>query len=225
VGELPLAALLIRLERVRRIDPQPVCTEPIGRRLVQRVRGAGGRAGTIAVGTETNGSIVCPAAVNGVVGIKPGVGLIPQQGIVPISHSQDTAGPMALTVREAAELLTVLTGGETDYAAACDGRELAGVRLGVPRETEPWGFTPALDELTEQALELLSKAGATIVDELTLPDTDHEEQLAVLYLPVAVIFGCTQGSEARLIRIARAFESARDSEHGLIPSPEFLPWL
>jgi amidase len=135
----------------------------------------------LAIGTETNGSIVCPAAVNGVVGIKPGVGLVPQQGIVPISHSQDTAGPMALTVREAATLLTVLTGGRIDYAAACAGEDLNGIRIGVPREPQLWGFTPALDELTEQALATLSAQGASIVDELKLPDSDYETQLTVLY--------------------------------------------
>lgn len=135
----------------------------------------------LAVGTETNGSIVCPAAVNGVVGIKPGVGLVPQQGIVPISHSQDTAGPMASTVAGAAALLTVLSGGREDYAAACAGQDLTGMTIGVPREPQLWGFTPALDELTEQALALLSANGVTIVDELVLPDSDFENELTVLF--------------------------------------------
>src|SRR6266545_1807998 len=78
----------------------------------------------LAVGSETNGSIVCPAALNGVVGIKPTVGLVPQQGIVPISHSQDTAGPMARTVREAAQLLVLcheLKTGIASYLATRDG--------------------------------------------------------------------------------------------------------
>ena len=135
----------------------------------------------LAVGTETNGSIVCPAAVNGVVGIKPGVGLVPQQGIVPVSHSQDTAGPMASTVQGAAALLTVLSGGREDYVAACAGPDLTGMTIGVPREPQLWGFNPALDELTEQALALLSANGATVVDGLTLPDSDFEDELTVLF--------------------------------------------
>ncbi len=136
----------------------------------------------IAIGTETNGSIVCPAALNGVVGIKPSVGLVPQQGIVPISHSQDTAGPMAATVREAAELLTVLAGDGSDYAAHCDGTDLSGLRVGVPRGTMFWGSQPGLDATTEQSLELLSAAGATLVDPVELTDTtSYEEQLVVLY--------------------------------------------
>lgn len=137
----------------------------------------------LAVGSETDGSIVCPAALNGVVGIKPGVGLIPQQGVVPISHSQDTAGPMALTVREAAQLLTVLSGrAKEDYAARCDDdQDLTGLRIGVVREPELWGFTPALDEVTEQAIGLLSKNGAVIVDPVTLPDRDREDELTVLH--------------------------------------------
>jgi amidase len=138
------------------------------------------RLAPLAVGTETNGSIVCPAALNGVVGIKPSVGLVPQQGIVPISHSQDTAGPMALTVREAAQLLTVLAGGATDYAARCDGADLTGVRIGVPRGTAFWGTQAGLDAVTEQSLELLSRAGATLVDPVTLPETSYADQLVVL---------------------------------------------
>jgi amidase len=134
-----------------------------------------------AVGTETNGSIVCPAALNGVVGIKPTVGLIPQQGIVPISHSQDTAGPMARTVSQAAALLTVLTGGAADYAAHCLGEDLSGVRVGVPRGPL-WGYSASLDQVTEEALELLSRCGATLVDHLSLPSPGGEEdQLSVLF--------------------------------------------
>jgi amidase len=135
----------------------------------------------LAVGTETNGSIVCPAALNGVVGLKPTVGLIPQDGIVPISHSQDTAGPMTRTVSQAAALLTVLTGGGTDYAAHCLGADLTGVRIGVPRGPL-WGYSTGLDQATEQALELLSRTGATLVDGLSLPSPGGEEdQLAILF--------------------------------------------
>jgi amidase len=133
-----------------------------------------------AVGTETNGSIVCPAALNGIVGLKPTVGLISQQGIVPISHSQDTAGPMTRTVEQAAALLTVLTGGTTDYTEECRGEDLSDVRIGVPRGPL-WGYSTGLDQVTEQALEILSQCGATLVDHLSLPTPGgDEDQLQVL---------------------------------------------
>ncbi|MGW7683253.1 amidase [Kribbella sp. NPDC054772] len=133
-----------------------------------------------AIGTETNGSIVCPAALNGVVGLKPTVGLVPQQGIVPISHSQDTAGPMTKTVRQAAALLSVLTGDHIDYTEHCRGADLSNVRIGVPRGPL-WGYSNGLDQVTERALELLSQCGATVVDGLSLPTPGgDEDQLQVL---------------------------------------------
>jgi amidase len=134
----------------------------------------------LSIGTETNGSIVCPAALNGIVGLKPTVGLIPQQGIVPLSHSQDTAGPMTKTVRQAAALLTVLTGGGTQYEEYCLGDNLTGLRIGVPRGPL-WGYSLGLDRVTDEALGLLSGLGATLVDGLSLPSPGSEEdQLAIL---------------------------------------------
>ncbi|WP_329005827.1 amidase [Kribbella sp. NBC_00709] len=133
-----------------------------------------------AIGTETNGSIVCPAALNGIVGLKPTVGLVPQQGIVPISHSQDTAGPMTRTVTQAAALLTVMTGGQTDYTEHCRGADLSDLRIGVPRGPL-WGYSIGLDEVTEHALGILSRCGATLVDHLSLPTPGgDEDQLQVL---------------------------------------------
>lgn len=133
-----------------------------------------------AIGTETNGSIVCPAALSGIVGLKPTVGLIPQQGIVPISHSQDTAGPMTRTVMQSAALLNVLTGGGTDYTEHCRGDDLSDVRIGVPRGPL-WGYSLGLDQVTEQALEILSRCGATLVDHLSLPTPGgDQDQLHVL---------------------------------------------
>jgi len=134
----------------------------------------------LAIGTETNGSIVCPAALNGVVGLKPTVGLVPQRGIVPISHSQDTAGPMTRTVSQAAALLTILTGGRTQYEEHCRGDDLTGVRIGVPRGPL-WGYSTGLDRVSEEALHLLSQCGATVVDHLNLPSPGgDEDQLNVL---------------------------------------------
>ncbi len=116
-----------------------------------------------AVGTETDGSITCPAAFNGVVGIKPTVGLLPTQGVVPVAGSQDAPGPMASTVRDAAALLSVLAGNGIDYAACARDERLAGKRIGVPRK-EYWGYSTHADGPAERALGLLAAAGATIVD-------------------------------------------------------------
>ncbi|HEX4976681.1 MAG TPA: amidase [Nocardioides sp.] len=136
----------------------------------------------LAVGTETDGSITCPAAFNGCVGLKPTVGTVPTDGVVPISRSQDAPGPLAATVREAAALLTVLAGDGTDYAAhAVEGR-LAGKRIGVPRSTY-WGYSPQADAAAERAVALLSAEGATVVDGTdlpVLPASLGEDELLVL---------------------------------------------
>ena len=121
-----------------------------------------------AVGTETDGSITCPAAFNGCVGIKPTVGTVPTEGVVPISHSQDSPGPMAATVREAAALLTVLAGNGTDYSSHAVPGRLAGKRIGVPRRTY-WGYSPHADAAAERAVALLAAEGATVVDGTDLP--------------------------------------------------------
>jgi amidase len=135
-----------------------------------------------AIGTETDGSITCPAAFNGVVGIKPTVGLVPTDGVVPVARSQDAPGPMAATVRDAAALLTVLAGDGTDYAAhAVDGR-LAGKRIGVPRKIY-WGYSPHADAAAERAVGLLAAEGAEIVegtDLTSMEDVGWEDELLVL---------------------------------------------
>jgi len=125
-----------------------------------------------AVGTETNGSISCPATVNGIVGFKPTVGLVSQRHIVPISSSQDTAGPMTKTVEGAAMLLDAMATGEakTGYVAALDADALAGARLGVARFAE--GSNPNIVALFDRALADLAAAGAVLVeiDEHETPD-------------------------------------------------------
>jgi amidase len=135
-----------------------------------------------AVGTETDGSITCPAAFNGCVGIKPTVGLVPTDGVVPVSVSQDAPGPMAGTVRDAAALLDVLAGEGAGYTShAVEGR-LAGKRIGVPRKLF-WGYSSHADEHAERALGLLAAAGATIVDGTDLDsmvDFPAEAELLVL---------------------------------------------
>lgn len=117
-----------------------------------------------AVGTETNGSIICPSNVNGIVGFKPTVGLVSQQYIVPISSSQDTAGPMTKTVEGAAMLLTAMATGpaRTDYVAALDEKSLHGKRVGVLRYA--MGTNTNIIKLFKAALGALEQAGATLVD-------------------------------------------------------------
>lgn len=148
------------------------------------------------IGTETDGSIVCPSSANGLVGIKPTVGLVSRAGIIPISHSQDTAGPMCRTVRDAAILLGVLTGvdpddpataasagrSQTDYAQFCDPAGLKGMRLGVARKY--FGFNDAVDALMEQSLGALRKQGATLIDPAdieTFGKFDDSELVVFLY--------------------------------------------
>jgi amidase len=133
----------------------------------------------LAVGTETNGSIVCPSSICGVVGIKPTLGLVSRTGIIPIAHSQDTAGPMARTVRDAAILLSAIAGSdprdpattaariEPDYTKFLDPAGLRGARIGVARKF--FGFNPAVDRIIEEAIAAMKRAGAQIVDPADLP--------------------------------------------------------
>jgi amidase len=139
------------------------------------------RLAPFAVGTETDGSITMPAAFNGCVGIKPTVGTVSTRGVVPISPSQDSPGSIALTVEDAAALLTAMAGTGIDYASHANPGRLAGRRIGVPRRS--WGYSPAADGATEHALSLLAAAGAEIVDgtEITaLESYDGESELTVL---------------------------------------------
>jgi amidase len=129
----------------------------------------------LAIGTETDGSIVCPASINGIVGFKPTVGLVSRSLIIPISASQDTAGPMTRTVRDAALMLTVMSGSDpadpataeadkrkTDYAARLSPDALKGMRLGVMRDRV--GGNARITERFNAALEKLKAAGAEIVE-------------------------------------------------------------
>jgi len=145
---------------------------------------------TVAVGTETDGSVICPASINGIVGIKPTLGLISRSGIIPIAHSQDTAGPMARTVRDAALLLSAMTGRDDrdpasaeapetvpDYTANLAADGLAGRRIGVIRNYSGAGSHPDVERVFEASIQALEAAGAEIVDDIEL-DTegagDHE---------------------------------------------------
>ena len=150
----------------------------------------------VGIGTETDGSIVCPSSSNGLAGIKPTVGLVSRGGIIPISHSQDGAGPMCRTIRDAAILLGALTGVDprdsatagsqgksfTDYSQFCDPNGLKGARIGVARKY--FGFSEAVDALMEQSLDAMKKQGATLVDPAdieTLGKFDESELLVFMY--------------------------------------------
>ncbi len=129
----------------------------------------------IAIGTETDGSIVCPSSANGLVGIKPTLGLVSRAGIIPLAHSQDTAGPMARTVTDAVLLLGALVGedpkdastapgrGLSDYSMYLDAEGLRGARIGVMREY--FGFHEKVDAVLAEAIEAMKNAGAIIIED------------------------------------------------------------
>ena len=133
------------------------------------------------VGTETDGSIVCPSTAAGLVGIKPTVGLVSRTGIIPISHTQDTAGPMARTVADAAALLAGMIGEDAndsasrgsnarhaDYLASLDADALKDARIGVARQRY-FGYSPHADRLAEEAIAAMKARGAVIVDPADIP--------------------------------------------------------
>ena len=135
----------------------------------------------LAVGTETNGSIVCPSSINGIVGIKPTIGLVSRSGIVPIAHTQDTAGPMARTVADAAAMLGAMTGPDprdpatqlangqshSDYTQFLEADSLRGARIGVLREY--WGRHAGIDAMLAESVAAMREAGAELIDIEELP--------------------------------------------------------
>jgi amidase len=147
------------------------------------------------LGTETDGSVVCPASANGLAGLKPTVGLVSRSGIVPISHSQDTAGPMARTVRDVAILLGAMAGADPQDSATADSRGklfpdytkfldpagLKGARLGIVRKY--FGFNDAVDQLMDTLISEMKRAGAEIVDPADIPTIGKfdESELTVFY--------------------------------------------
>lgn len=149
-----------------------------------------------AVGTETDGSVVCPSSANSLVGIKPTIGLVSRAGIIPIAHSQDTAGPMTRTVSDAAILLSAMTGidprdeatnasrgkSATDYTQFLDKDGLRGMRLGIARKH--FGFNERVDKLMNDLLAEMKKLGAVLVDPADIPTTgkfDDSEFEVLLY--------------------------------------------
>lgn len=148
------------------------------------------------IGTETDGSVVCPSSANSLVGIKPTLGLVSRTGIIPIAHSQDTAGPMARTVSDAAILLGALTGIDvrdsatqsnqgksyTDYTQFLDKSSLRGARLGIVRKS--FGFNDHVDKQMNSLIEEIKKLGAVIIDPADIPTSgkfDDSELEVLLY--------------------------------------------
>ncbi|MCO5177035.1 MAG: amidase [Thermomicrobiales bacterium] len=140
-----------------------------------------------AIGTETDGSIVCPANANGLVGIKPTVGLTSRAGVIPIAHSQDTIGPLARTVADAAAVLSAIAGPDprdamtaagadqvqADYTEFLDPDALNGARIGVPRTGGMWGYSPEADGIVEAAIQAMRDMGATVIDPADIPTADQ----------------------------------------------------
>jgi amidase len=148
------------------------------------------------VGTETDGSVVCPSSANGLAGMKPTLGLVSRSGIVPISHSQDTSGPMARTVRDVAILLAAMAGADeedkatlasagktqSDYTKLLDPNGLKGARIGVVRKY--FGFNDAVDQLMNNLIDEMKRAGAEITDPADIPTIgkfDDTELTVFLY--------------------------------------------
>jgi amidase len=175
----------------------------------------------LAVGTETDGSVVCPAGINGVVGIKPTLGLVSRDGIIPIAHSQDTAGPMGRTVRDAALMLTAMSGTDPsdsamagrpesipDYAAGLSADALQGKRIGVIRSYYGAKSNPYIEEVYEAAIETLRAQGAEIVDEIEI-ETDgmgDAEYEVLLYEFKADLNAYLGSSNASLKTLAEIIE-------------------
>jgi amidase len=177
-------------------NPHVLDRSPCGSSSGSAVAVAAGLA-PLAVGTETDGSVVCPSGVNGIVGIKPTLGLISRVGIIPIAHSQDTAGPMACSVRDAAILLSAMAVRDPDdpaagafpeprpeYLAALGESSLKGLRVGVMRDYFGAGNHTRVEELFETAIAVFKNLGAEVVDPADLGDReglDAAEYAVLLY--------------------------------------------
>ena len=193
-----------------------------------------------AIGTETDGSITCPAAINGIVGFKPTVGLVSRTHIVPISHSQDTAGPMTRTVEDAAIVLGVIAGSDpadpatveadarrVDYRAALDAGSLRGARIGVMRFAT--GYSTGLDRVFEENLTRLREGGAVLVDVTQVPDPAMDTaELIVLLTELKVDLNAYLAStdprqvQTRTLADVIAFNIAEPRELALFGQELFL---
>ena len=171
----------------------------------------------VAVGTETDGSVVCPSGINGIVGIKPTLGLISRSGIIPIAHSQDTAGPMARSVRDAAILLAAMTGTDADDPASADlaatpanytanlaADGLNGKRVGIIRSYYGAGSHPDVEAILTASIEILQEQGAIVVDDIEIDTTgmNDAEYEVLLYEFKADLNAYLEASEAPMASLA-----------------------
>jgi amidase len=161
------------------LNPYDVSLTPCGSSSGSGAAAALGLA-TLTIGTETDGSIICPSGAQSLVGLKPTLGAVPGRGILPISSSQDCAGPMCRTVEDAAALFAALTGGTSQLATNAQPRSLADVRVAVPETSEP--LDPSDQELYDAALQVLRDLGATTV---TVPALAETEETVVLHYEFA----------------------------------------
>ncbi|WP_420022354.1 amidase [Brevundimonas subvibrioides] len=194
-----------------------------------------------AIGTETDGSIVCPAAINGIVGFKPTVGMVSRTHIVPISHSQDTAGPMTRTVEDAAIVLSVIAGSDpadpataeadarkVDFRAALDAGSLRGTRIGVARFLT--GYSAGTDRVFEANLQALRDAGAVLVEITEGPDMEAigEAEGTVLHYELKADLNAYLAStdptqvKTRTLADVIAFNDATPREMGLFGQETFI---
>jgi len=171
---------------------------------------------SVSIGTETDGSVVCPAGINGIVGIKPTLGLVSRSGIIPIAHSQDTAGPMARTVRDAAILLTAMTGTDPDDAATADAEThhdysanltadaLNGKRIGVIRSWYGVGSDQRVEDIYAASIKKMREAGAVIIDDINIEPGDmyDAEYEVLLYEFRADLNAYLQNSDAPVQNLA-----------------------
>ena len=187
---------------------------------------------SVAIGTETDGSVVCPASINGIVGIKPTLGLVSRSGIIPIAHSQDTAGPMARTVMDAAILLNAMVGRDVedpladefpddppDFASELRTDALRGARIGVIRNYGGAGSDARVEMIFENSIERLRERGAVIVDDIEL-DTEgmnDAEYQVLLYEYKADLAAYFERSNAPVSSLADVIEFNSENAGRVMP--------
>ncbi len=186
----------------------------------------------IAIGTETDGSVTCPASVNGVVGIKPTIGLVSRSGIIPISHTQDTAGPLARTVKDCAIVLGILTGtdpddevtkqsegkAQTDYTKYLDLNGLKGKRIGV--EKRPQSENTYINALFRKALDVMKQQGAEIIEIEYLNKTSELGEVEQEVLQFEFKHGLNkylQASNAKVKSLKEVIEFNKNNEEKAMP--------
>lgn len=187
---------------------------------------------SVSVGTETDGSVVCPASINGIVGIKPSLGLVSRSGIIPIAHSQDTAGPMGRTVKDAAILLNAMVGRDSkdsladtfpavapDFTSGLTVDALQGARIGVIRNYDGAGVDARVDAMLDSSVEHLRKLGAEIVDpvEINMEGLGDSEYVVLLYEFKADLNAYLEQSGAPMATLADIIEFNRVNADRVMP--------